>query len=234
LLQDLDLAALRLANSPAGLSEGFDWALRLLVGVDLFKMGVPVLLLLWVWLRPDGRIRDRAGPVLRDALGILAALAVGRWLQDNLPPRPRPHAALPDFPFPSLGGLPGHEEWSSFPSDHAVLVFAIATATWAAARRLGLVSTAWATLAVCFPRIYFGYHYPSDILAGALLGAGMAALVARAPVPRVATAALGCVEARVPAVVTLALFVLGYEFLSMFQGTRGLLRAVRDLVHAFG
>ena len=34
---------------------------------------------------------------------------------------------------------------------------------------------------ICLPRIYLGIHYPTDVLAGAVLGLGFAALLSNKP-----------------------------------------------------
>jgi undecaprenyl-diphosphatase len=64
---------------------------------------------------------------------------------------------------------------SSFPSGHAAsaAAFAVgATLEWRAlAGPLGATATA-----VAFSRVYTGVHYPSDVVAGAAIGATIAAL----------------------------------------------------------
>jgi len=60
--------------------------------------------------------------------------------------------------------------WSSFPSDHAVMFFALATGMYLVSRRLGLLLYAQAIFLIALPRIFLGIHYPSDIIGGALIG----------------------------------------------------------------
>lgn len=79
-------------------------------------------------------------------------------------------------PRPSLPGLPALTSTPSrlsFPSAHASTSFAGALSY----SRLGLPPLPLYTLAagLSLSRLYLGVHYPSDVLAGALLGAAVAA-----------------------------------------------------------
>ena len=61
----------------------------------------------------------------------------------------------------------------SFPSGHATVSFACATVLALAVPRLRMPLYALATL-IAFSRVYVGVHYPFDVLAGAVLGVGIA------------------------------------------------------------
>ena len=79
-------------------------------------------------------------------------------------------------PRPRLAGLPpltGTPSRLSFPSAHASTSFAGALSYG----RLGLDRSALLALATALAcsRLYLGVHYPSDVLAGVLLGAALAA-----------------------------------------------------------
>ena len=82
----------------------------------------------------------------------------------------RPRPVLEGLP--PLGGAPSS---LSFPSAHATSSFAVATAMtrvepWGALAFL-------LALALSLGRPYLGMHYPSDVLAGAVLGVGLGLLV---------------------------------------------------------
>jgi membrane-associated phospholipid phosphatase len=98
------------------------------------------------------------GPVAI-ALNYLVKLAVRR-------PRPVLEG------LPPLGGAPSS---LSFPSAHATSSFAVATAM-TRVDPLGAFAFALA-LALSLGRPYLGMHYPSDVLAGALLGIALGLIV---------------------------------------------------------
>lgn len=93
--------------------------------------------------------------VMRAIMGALAAIAVGRTLQVVMPDRPRPmHDPQLGFQLPHGVDPSDLQGWSSFPSDHAVLFFALSTALFLWSRTVGVLGFIWASLIVCLPRIY--------------------------------------------------------------------------------
>jgi undecaprenyl-diphosphatase len=85
--------------------------------------------------------------------------------------RARPSVADPTVI--ALIGLPGD---ASFPSGHATSAFAAAGVVMALHPALRAPALALAAL-VALSRVYLGVHHPVDVLAGALLGAAIAAVV---------------------------------------------------------
>lgn len=86
--------------------------------------------------------------------------------------RARPYVTYPDLRTPN-GQVP--DDPASFPSGHATLSFAAATAVADFNPAYALPAYGFATL-VSYSRVYNGVHYPSDVLVGALLGVGIGKL----------------------------------------------------------
>jgi undecaprenyl-diphosphatase len=93
------------------------------------------------------------------------ALAIGKAISEAVD-RARPFVADPH----GVHLFSGHAADPGFPSDHATAAFAIATAIVLRKRGWGLLALAAATV-LSIGRVALGVHYPSDVLAGAALGA---------------------------------------------------------------
>ena len=90
------------------------------------------------------------------------------------------------FPMPRPAQLGMGQQWihhgasASFPSMHAAGAFALALGVHLGVgrHRRWVVSLTWIlALSVALSRVVLGVHFPSDVLAGMLVGAGSAALV---------------------------------------------------------
>jgi membrane-associated phospholipid phosphatase len=122
----------------------------------------------WIALGAAGAVFDaperRSG--WRRGAGIVGGVYLANTALKLLVRRPRPQ--LPDLP--PLTGTPTQ---FSFPSAHTATSFAGARLY----SRMGLPAAPLYGLAgsLAFSRLYLGVHYPSDVLAGALLGTAIAA-----------------------------------------------------------
>jgi membrane-associated phospholipid phosphatase len=140
----------------------------------LAELAVPLYALatvgLWLLARPFGNPRWKLAS--SSALVAAAIALAANQVIANLWDRPRPFTAHPA----STHVLSARTTDPSVPSDHAAAAFAIAFAVLAFSRRAGAVFLAAATL-IGLSRIALGMHYPTDVLAGALVGFGAATLV---------------------------------------------------------
>lgn len=128
---------------------------------------------LWLLARPGGSPRWKLASA--SALGSAAVALLANQVVSHLWERPRPftaHAAATHLLAPASVD-------PSFPSDHAAAAFAIAFAVLAFSLPVGRALLAGATL-IALTRVALGLHYPSDVLAGALVGWASALLVTHA------------------------------------------------------
>lgn len=104
-------------------------------------------------------------------LSMLLAYIVANLILKNVVARVRPYDA---YPFLEAVVHKPHD-WS-FPSGHSVNVFAAATAIFLNHKRWGVFALIVAAF-VAFSRLYNCVHYPTDVLAGIVIGVGFAVLV---------------------------------------------------------
>ncbi len=173
-------------NQFARHSRILDMIAVILSEAPLLKGGALVAALLWIWFRGGDRQKSDREIVVLTLILSTASVLLARGLALSVPFRERP-LRVPElhFQIPLTMNLQTLEGWSSFPSDHAAFFFTAATCIFFVVRRLGTFAFLYTIFLVCLPRVYLGIHYPSDILAGALLGIAMAFLV---KLPRVGNA----------------------------------------------
>jgi membrane-associated phospholipid phosphatase len=160
-MRDLDLKLLRWMRTH-GHSPGLEDA-----AVALGKAGNNGLV--WLLLGAVLAILDSSRWESWAICALLGPLAIGLNYAVKLAVR-RPRPVLEGLP--PLGGAPSS---LSFPSAHATSSFAVATAM---CRVDPATSAAFlVALALALGRPYLGMHYPSDVLAGALIGVCLGLIV---------------------------------------------------------
>lgn len=184
ILNQFDLRILGFLAGFAGRSRIFDHLINLLSRLDLFK-GIALMLLFWfVWTEapdePAHAIEERQALLVRVLLGTILLGGLSRLLQIMLTVHQRPVLANLGLQFPlNSFDVQNLNAWNSFPSDHAMYFCGLATGLWVVNRTIGVLALLWTLLIIDLPRVYLGVHYPSDVIAGAILGiAGMAAFLA--------------------------------------------------------
>jgi undecaprenyl-diphosphatase len=175
-MNPFDQSIMSFINRFAHRSLVFD-ELVVLVSDNNFIKGALVFAVIWyLWFQNEDT-RKKRECLLAGVSASFVGLVVARILSWAIV-RPRP------LNIPQLGmRIPygirsaGWEGVSSFPSDHAVLFFALATGIFCAAQRIGWLMFIYVSVFICLPRIYLGIHYPTDVLAGAMIGVSMGWLV---------------------------------------------------------
>jgi len=172
-MNPFDRSILELFNRFSQKSWTFDHAVYLLTETELLKGGVLVAILWAFWFTRDteGALAETRRTIIATFAGTFIALFLGIVLENTLPFRFRPFHQ-PDFHFRLPFGITRDilEGWSSFPSDHATLFSGLVTGIFLVSRRIGFLSGFYVFLVVLIPRIYLGFHYPTDILGGAFIG----------------------------------------------------------------
>src|SRR6266404_1326903 len=162
-LQTLDIGLFRFANTTLS-NPAFDAVMPFFSGNALFFPMATLAGLLLAW---KGRAR---GVVCVLMLVLIVALGDGLVCLTikEVVGRQRPFLVLPDVHL-----LVGQSNTGSMPASHAANWFAATMVAFVYYRR-----SVWFMLPVAglvsFSRMYNGVHFPSDVLAGAVLGAGYA------------------------------------------------------------
>jgi undecaprenyl-diphosphatase len=193
-----------------------------------FKGLVLIPVLWWMWFQQGERREWRREMVLATLLSGIVALFVGRLLTHWLPFRVRPvYSTELHLHFASGATKDAMlTDWSSLPSDHAMLWMAIATGIFLVWRGIGVLAILYTALFICLPRAYLGFHYPTDLLVGAALGIVITLIVTRDAIRvRYATPVLRWIG-RYPEPSAMLAFILCLELVTQFDELRKLASGV--------
>jgi membrane-associated phospholipid phosphatase len=219
----IDDVILRWLTSLVGRSATFDNTIEILSHGGETRSALIMSIFWWYWFRQtDGATTQRTREhLLATMFAALVGLFAARILALTLPFRLRPrfdpalHLVFPDAPASLL-----FVDWSAFPSDHAVMFSALAAGLCFLSWRVGLAVLCFAILIVSFPRVYFGLHYPTDILAGVALGALFGYCMNGMAVRRHFFSRVLLWERRSPPAFYVAMFIIALQFATMFNALR--------------
>jgi membrane-associated phospholipid phosphatase len=229
----LNLAVYNWLAHYTSISPHFNLFIQYLESAYLFK-GIPIMgLLLFFWFRDTDPKSNTRKLVIASFVGCLVAVFIARVANHLLPFQPRPSANLA-LPVLSYAGLLEQEtqalfDWSSFPSDHAAMFFSLATGIFLISRSVGVFTFFYIAIFIALPRIYLGLHYPTDILAGAILGVICGVLCTRKRMINLYGNMCMNLLKKYPAAFQTALFIFSVEVCVMFNDIRRILSFMKVL-----
>lgn len=182
------------------------------------------LITLWfVRDRPEQRAKMLTG-LLGVSLAIAISVAIQAHVWVHLHPAIDPALSLRGH---GTDLLPDKfDRTNSFPSDTATFYFGLSTVVLLQSRMLGLFVYAWSLYTAGFLRIALGWHYPSDVLAGILLGTMVVYLMSMIKIPDAAfQRILTRMDGRIY-IVHACLFLYLADAYSFFPGLQGIMRGI--------
>lgn len=193
-------------------------------GTNIVKGAALGMILWFVWFQVDEDVDRKRSILLATLLAGFLALVVTRGISAVAPFRPRPiHNPDIVFNIPKTLAPGALVTFNSFPSDHATLFFALATGIFLVNRKAGWLTFLYVTLFITLPRLYVGLHYPTDIIAGAIIGIGLTLFIGTRPrVQSFMSRRILVWEQKRPGFFYAALFFITFQIATLFIETREL------------
>jgi PAP2 superfamily protein len=215
-----DQVILSKLNGFEGRYPSFDRAMVCWCSMNGLLLAGPIVAMFWwAWFKNGENIDQNKTvreTIISAMLASVIALFVIRFVDLLFPFRVRPLADPTNgFHFPKESYV-NYENWSSFPSNHAVLLFTLTTCVFSFSRLLGWVALIDSLFLVLLPRVYLGIHYPTDVLAGAAIGVGIGILANQKDVKTFAARCVFPLLKKYPGPFYGGFFLFMYELTNLF------------------
>jgi undecaprenyl-diphosphatase len=231
-----DTGIINFLNDPSHRFLIIDKFMMSVVDYQLLKGGIVFAVIWGLWFKctDEGKQKSNREQIVATIISCFFYLYLTRCLAFVLPFRVRP-IYNPDIHFiaPSEWIPIHYADWSSFPSDHAALFFSLATGILLINKSIGIIVSLYIFFIVCFPRIYLGLHYPTDILAGMLLGIGVCLALNVKKIRCYITKPVMCPMKKAPGLYYACFFLLTFEMGNLFWNVRTLVIKAYKLFFVF-
>jgi undecaprenyl-diphosphatase len=228
----MDLKVLYFVNGFAGSFPFFDQVVMFISDNSLFKGSIFAIIFWLLWFNRENKKVYRP-KILLGLFSTFVTMLIARILVNTLPFRLRPihHEGFMGLNFVD-GFDPGPaRDMSSLPSDHAAMFFAMAAAIYFINKKYGIFALVYTLFIIALPRIYLGLHFPSDILAGGLLGIVTVSLIHYSSYFNSLSCKALDYKKLYPGTFYAGFFMISYQIADQFESARALIRFSISLLH---
>lgn len=197
---------------------------------NLVKGGVFAILVWYLWFKRAPNQEKNRVQLVATLISVFFVMVITLSLAGLAPFRKRPFLN-PDFHFSSFVPLNAElTKMSSFPSDHTALFISLATGLLFVSRKVGLLAFIYTFIFIFIPRLYLGYHYPTDLVAGALIGASITTYFNySAFIKNKISKWIMPFSKDYPALFYSFLFIVTYQIADLFWGSREIITYIHKL-----
>ncbi|BBH22990.1 hypothetical protein Back11_43350 [Paenibacillus baekrokdamisoli] len=220
MFNSLDNSFIEWLNHHSFMSPFINKIIHVIADRDEFK-GLIFMLFFWSLWFYSSKNKTNQKILLGTLLACFVSLLISRSITELIENRPRP-MINPVLGFQTPIGLTSEilPKMSSFPSDHAALYFGLSIGFALISKRIGGLLFAYTSLFIVLPRFYLGYHYPSDIITGLLIGFICIYAIIKNKYLQPTLDRIVQWETIKPAIFYPCLFLTTYEFSTMFDNIR--------------
>lgn len=177
--QNWDTSIVLFFNQFCGKSKSLDTLVLLFLSVDALRTAILVALVIGVWeygnIKKDLKANKRVIAILFSIVITLGVIEILNALIQS--PRPivtyerliKSPITTDDTSILWRDGWVRNPKHGSFPSDTVALLSTMAVGLFLYSRTVGMLAFLFVLFGGIFPRLYFGLHYPSDMLLGVII-----------------------------------------------------------------